>query len=177
MHREGRHNRTVAIYNNGDGPTIMVRTRLYALPMKRTPASTMRVATRLTEWAGWCSSPIASATTSTLRAGSEPRNTIGLQTSGATLCHRPAVRKILWPAPVPACAGLFTALSQARHRAALHERPIPSWQRFLSYRDWALSAADGLGCTFHAAASGSAPHTTVDPVAIARAFIVDPYKA
>ena len=63
----------VAIYKNGDGPTIMVRTELDALPMEEktglpTPA--------MTRPSGKDAKPLwrtAAATTSTWRAGSERR--------------------------------------------------------------------------------------------------------
>ena len=63
----------VAIYKNGDGPTIMVRTELDALPMEEKTG--LAYASRdKTLWNGretlW---PTAAATTSTWRAGWEPQ--------------------------------------------------------------------------------------------------------
>ena len=63
----------VAIYKNGDGPTIMVRTELDALPMEEKPALPMQAATRPPGTAGKRLWRIAAATTSTWRAGSERR--------------------------------------------------------------------------------------------------------
>lgn len=63
----------VALYRNGDGPTIMVRTELDALPMGRRRASPMRAATRPPGRDAKRSSPTAAATTSTWRAGSGRR--------------------------------------------------------------------------------------------------------
>ena len=63
----------VALYKNGDGPTIMVRTELDALPMEEKTG--LPYASRdKTIWQGAKPmSPIAAATTSTWRAGSERR--------------------------------------------------------------------------------------------------------
>ena len=63
----------VALYKNGDGPTIMVRTELDALPMEEKTG--LPYASRVkTIWRGAKpSSPIAAATTSTWRVGSERR--------------------------------------------------------------------------------------------------------
>ena len=64
----------VAIYRNGDGPTIMVRTELDGSADGREDRPRlMRAATRPTGTDGRYSSPIAAATTSTWRAGSERR--------------------------------------------------------------------------------------------------------
>ena len=63
----------VALYKNGDGPTIMVRTELDALPMEEKTG--LPYASRdKTVWQDREPlSPIAAATTSTWRAGSERR--------------------------------------------------------------------------------------------------------
>ena len=63
----------VAIYKNGDGPTVMVRTELDALPMEEKTGLDYASRTRPTGTDGRRSSPIAAATTSTWRAGSGRR--------------------------------------------------------------------------------------------------------
>src|SRR5262245_35271550 len=63
----------VAIHNNGDGPTIMVRTELDALPMEEKPIFPMPAASRPPGKAVRRSWPIAAATTSTWRIGSARR--------------------------------------------------------------------------------------------------------
>jgi hypothetical protein len=63
----------VAIYRNGDGPTIMVRTELDALPMEEKTGLTMRARTRPTGTDARRSSLIAAATTSIWQPGSERR--------------------------------------------------------------------------------------------------------
>ena len=69
----------VAIYRNGPGPTVMVRTELDALPMeeKTELAYASRVKTNGT--VARASSPTAAATTSTWRAGSPARALVGLK--------------------------------------------------------------------------------------------------
>ena len=61
----------VAIYKNGDGPTVMVRTELDALPMEEKTALPTRVATRPRGKDVRHSWPTVAATTFTWRAGSE----------------------------------------------------------------------------------------------------------
>lgn len=53
----------VAIYRNGAGPTVMVRTELDALPMEEKPACPMRAGPRPSTTARRALSPIAAATT------------------------------------------------------------------------------------------------------------------
>jgi hippurate hydrolase len=55
----------VAIYRNGAGPTVMVRTELDALPMEEKPACPMRARPRPSTTARRALSPIAAATTCT----------------------------------------------------------------------------------------------------------------
>ena len=63
----------VAIYKNGNGPTIMVRTELDALPMEEKTGLPYASHDKTTWNGARPSSPIAAATTSTWRAGSAPR--------------------------------------------------------------------------------------------------------
>src|SRR5262249_18523875 len=63
----------VALYKNGDGPTIIVRTELDALPMEEKTGLPTQAATRPSGRGAKPLSPIAAATTSTWRAGSERR--------------------------------------------------------------------------------------------------------
>ena len=63
----------VAIYRNGDGPTIMVRTELDALPMEEKTGLAYASHDKTTGTAGRRLWPIAAAMTSIWRAGSERR--------------------------------------------------------------------------------------------------------
>ena len=73
----------VAIYRNGDGPTIMVRTELDALPMEEKTGLPTPATTRPPGMAARPSSRIAAATISTWRTGSEPRTRCSVsKTSG-----------------------------------------------------------------------------------------------
>ena len=69
--------------------------------------------------------------------------------------------------------GLFTRFPKPDIALALHDGPFPHGTVF--YRTGVgSSAADSLEVTFHGRGGhGSAPHTTIDPVAIAARFIVD----
>lgn len=59
----------VAIFENGAGPTVMVRTELDALPMEERPACPMRAAPRPCPTAARASSPTAAATMCTWPPG------------------------------------------------------------------------------------------------------------
>ena len=167
----------VAIYKNGDGPTIMVRTELDALPMEEKTG--LDYASRdKTNWNGRevfvahsCGHDIHMAswvgTAKTL---------LGLkdQWQRHADVHRPAGGRDCVPAPVPcwrmACSRAFPSPTSRLPCMTAHS---PHGTVF--YRTGVgSSAADGLEITFHGRGGhGSAPHTTIDPVAIAARFIVD----
>ncbi len=166
----------VAIYRNGDGPTIMVRTELDGLPMEEKTG--LDYASRVkTNWAGRevfvahsCGHDIHMAswvgTAKTL---------LGLkdQWRGTLMFIAQPAEEIVAGARAMIANGLFTRFPRPDIALALHDGPFPHGTIF--YRTGVgTSAADGLEITFHGRGGhGSAPHTTVDPVAIAARFIVD----
>ena len=166
----------VAIYRNGDGPTIMVRTELDALPMEEKTG--LDYASRdKTNWNGRevfvahsCGHDIHMAswvgTAKTL---------LGLKDRwrGTLMFIAQPAEEIVAGARAMIAHGLFTRFPKPDIAFALHDGPIPHGTVF--YRTGVgSSAADGLEVTFHGRGGhGSAPHTTIDPVAIAARFIVD----
>jgi len=166
----------VAIYKNGDGPTIMVRTELDALPMEEKTG--LPYASRdKTNWSGRevfvahsCGHDIHMAswvgTAKTL---------LGLKDrwNGTLMFIAQPAEEIVAGARAMIAAGLFTRFPKPDIALALHDGPFSHGTVF--YRTGVgSSAADGLEITFHGRGGhGSAPHTTVDPVAIAARFIVD----
>src|SRR3954464_11601192 len=166
----------VAIFGNGDGPTIMVRTELDALPMEEKTG--LDYASRdKTNWNGRevfvahsCGHDIHMAswvgTAKTL---------LGLkdQWRGTLMFIAQPAEEIVSGARAMLAHGLFTRFPKPDLALALHDGPFAHGTVF--YRSGVgSSAADGLEITFQGRGGhGSAPHTTVDPVAIAARFIVD----
>ena len=166
----------VAIYRNGDGPTIMVRTELDGLPMEEKTG--LDYASRdKTNWNGRevfvahsCGHDIHMAswigTAKTL---------LGLKEHwrGTLMFIAQPAEEIVAGAKAMLADGLFTRFGKPDIALALHDGPGPHGMVF--YRTGVgSSAADGLEITFHGRGGhGSAPHTTVDPVGIAARFIVE----
>ena len=166
----------VAIYRNGDGPTIMVRTELDGLPMEEKTG--LDYASRdKTNWNGRevfvahsCGHDIHMAswvgTAKTL---------VGLkdQWRGTLMFIAQPAEEIVAGAKAMLADGLFTRFGKPDIALALHDGPGPHGMVF--YRTGVgSSAADGLEITFHGRGGhGSAPHTTIDPVGIAARFIVE----
>jgi amidohydrolase len=166
----------VAIYRNGDGPTIMVRTELDGLPMEEKTG--LDYASRdKTNWSGRevfvahsCGHDIHMAswvgTAKTL---------VGLkdQWKGTLMFIAQPAEEIVAGARAMLADGLFTRFPKPDVALALHDGPFTHGTVF--YRSGVgSSAADGLEVTFYGRGGhGSAPHTTIDPVAMAARFIVD----
>ena len=166
----------VAIYRNGDGPTIMVRTELDGLPMEEKTG--LDYASRAkANWNGRevfvahsCGHDIHMAswvgTAQTL---------LGLKEHwrGTLMFIAQPAEEIVAGAKAMLAAGLFTRFPKPDIALALHDGPGPHGMVF--YRTGAgSSAADGLEITFHGRGGhGSAPHTAIDPIGIAARFIVE----
>lgn len=166
----------VAIYKNGDGPTIMVRTELDGLPMEEKTG--LDYASRdKTNWNGRevfvahsCGHDIHMATWI-----GTARTLLGLKDHwrGTLMFIAQPAEEIVAGARAMLQHGLFTRFPKPDIALALHDGPFAHGTIF--YRSGVgTSAADGLEITFHGRGGhGSAPHTTIDPVAIAARFIVD----
>ncbi|MEH2535825.1 amidohydrolase [Bradyrhizobium sp. AZCC 1588] len=166
----------VAMYRNGEGPTIMVRTELDALPMEEKTG--LDYASRAkTNWMGRevfvahsCGHDIHMAswvgTAKTLLGLKE-------QWRGTLMFTAQPAEEIVAGARAMIGDGLFSRFPKPDIAFALHAGPFPHGTGF--YRTGVgSSAADGLDITFHGRGGhGSAPHTTVDPVGIAARFIVE----
>ena len=166
----------VAIYRNGDGPTIMVRTELDGLPMEEKTG--LDYASRdKTNWSGRetfvahsCGHDIHMATW----VGTA-KTLLGLKDHwrGTLMFIAQPAEEIVAGARAMLQHGLFTRFPKPDIALALHDGPFAHGTIF--YRSGVgTSAADGLEITFHGRGGhGSAPHTTIDPVAMAARFIVD----
>jgi len=166
----------VAIYRNGNGPTVMVRTELDALPMEEKTG--LPYASRdKTTWQGretfvahscghdiHMASWLGTAKTlvslkdqwhGTLMFIAQPAEEIG---AGAMA--------MLWD-------GLFTRFPKPDFAFGLHDGPFPYGH--INYRVGVGSSnSDSLAIKFHGRGGhGAAPQQTIDPVLIAARFIVD----
>jgi amidohydrolase len=166
----------VAIYNNGDGPTIMVRTELDALPMEEKTgldyASRDKAVWngRETFVAHSCGHDIHMAnwvgTAKTL---------VGLkdQWRGTLMFIAQPAEEIVAGARAMLADGLFTRFKKPDFAFALHAGGFPYGS--VSYRVGVGSShVDGLYIKFNGRGGhGAMPQRTIDPVMMAARFIVD----
>ena len=166
----------VAIYRNGDGPTIMVRTELDALPMEEKTG--LDYASRdKANWQGRetfvahsCGHDIHMAnwvgTAKTL---------VGLkdQWRGTLMFIAQPAEEIVRGARAMLADGLFTRFKKPDFAFALHAGGFPYGN--ISYRVGVGSSnVDGLYIKFQGRGGhGAMPHRTIDPVMMAARFIVD----
>src|SRR5216683_5406355 len=166
----------VAIYQNGDGPTIMVRTELDALPMEEKtglPYASHDKAIwqgRETFVAHSCGHDIHMAswvgTAKTL---------VGLkdQWHGTLMFIAQPAEEIGAGAMAMLWDGLFTRFPKPDFAFGLHDGPFPYGH--INYRVGVGSSnSDSLAIKFHGRGGhGAAPQQPIDPVLIAARFIVD----
>jgi amidohydrolase len=166
----------VAIYKNGDGPTIMVRTELDALPMEEKTglpyASQVKINWngRETFVAHSCGHDIHMAnwvgTAKTL---------VGLKDHwrGTLMFIAQPAEEIVQGARAMLADGLFTRFKKPDFAFALHAGGVP--YGYVSYRVGVGSSnVDGLYVKFIGRGGhGAVPQRTIDPVMMAARFIVD----
>ena len=166
----------VAIYKNGPGPTVMVRTELDALPMpEKTGLPYASTAKQI--WRG-VESPVAhscghdihmAAWVATAKILMEMKD----QWSGTVMFIGQPAEEGDGGAKAMLADGLFTRFPKPDIGFALHVGPGPFG--YVSYRPGVInSTSDGLSVTFIGKGGhGSRPHVTIDPVMMAGRFIVD----
>jgi amidohydrolase len=166
----------VAIYKNGDGPTILVRTELDALPMEEKTG--LDYASRdKTTWNGKetfvvhsCGHDIHMASwVGTAKTLLDLKD----QWQGTLMFIAQPAEEIGWGAMAMLMDGLFTRFSKPDFAFALHGWPIP--HSHVRYRvGVGSSMSNGLSIKFRGRGGhGAAPQATIDPVMIAARFIVD----
>jgi amidohydrolase len=166
----------VAIYRNRDGPTIMVRTELDALPMEEKTG--LPYASQLkTNWNGK-ETFVAHSCGHDIHMASwvgTARTLVGLkdQWQGTLMFIAQPAEEIGEGAKAMLADGLFTRFKKPDVAFALHDGAFP--HGYLTYRvGIGSSNADGLGIRFRGRGGhGAAPQNTIDPVMIAARFIVD----
>lgn len=166
----------VAIYKNGDGPTILVRTELDALPMEEKTG--LDYASRdKTAWNGKetfvahsCGHDIHMASwVGTAKALLDLKD----QWQGTLMFIAQPAEEIGRGAMAMLMDGLFTRFSKPDFAFALHDAPIPYGH--LLYRvGVGSSMSNSLSIKFRGRGGhGATPQATIDPIMIAARFIVD----
>ena len=166
----------VAIYRNGDGPTIMVRTELDALPMEEKTGLAYASHDK-TIWQGHetfvahsCGHDIHMAswvgTAGTL---------VGLKEKwhGTLMFIAQPAEETVSGAKAMLADGLFTRFPKPNFGFALHDAPFAYGT--VRYTEGIRSSnADGLYVKFRGRGGhGAAPQETIDPVMMAARFVVD----
>jgi amidohydrolase len=166
----------VAIYKNGDGPTIMVRTELDALPMEEKTGLPYASHDK-TKWNGR-ETPVAHSCGHDIHMASwvgTATTLVGLkdQWHGTLMFIAQPAEEEIAGAKAMLDDGLFTRFPKPDAGFALHDGA--SAYGTVSYRvGIGSSNQDGLFIRFHGRGGhGAMPQNTIDPVMIAARFVVD----
>ena len=166
----------VAILHNGDGPTVMIRTELDALPMQEKTglpyASTVQ-----TEWEGKttyvdhsCGHDIhMAAWVGTAKALVALKN----RWHGTVMFIGQPAEEMTDGAAGMIRDGLFTRFKKPDYGFALHDGSFE--YGYVNYKAGVMSSnSDSLAITFHGRGGhGAKPQQTIDPVLMASRFVVD----
>jgi hippurate hydrolase len=166
----------VAIFRNGDGPTIMVRTELDALPMEEKTG--LAYASRdKTSWNGR-ETFVAHSCGHDIHMASwvgTAKTLVGLkdQWHGTLMFIAQPAEETVSGAKAMLADGLFTRFKKPDFAFALHDGAFPHGH--IRYRVGVGSSnSDGLYIKFRGRGGhGATPQATIDPVMIAARFIVD----
>src|ERR1700729_3621213 len=166
----------VAIYKNGEGPTILVRTELDALPMEEKTGLAYASHDK-TDWNGQ-DTFVAHSCGHDIHMASwvgTAKTLLGLkdQWQGTLMFIAQPAEETVSGAKSMIADGLFTRFKKPDFGFALHDGPFAYGT--LNYRTGIGSSnSDSLDLTFHGRGGhGAAPQRTVDPVMIAARFIGD----
>ena len=166
----------VAIYRNGDGPTIMVRTELDALPMEE-KTGLPYASHDTTNWNGR-ETPVAHSCGHDIHMASwvgTAKTLVGLkdQWHGTLMFIAQPAEEEIAGAKAMLDDGLFTRFPKPDVGFALHDGAFAYGT--VSYRvGIGSSNQDGLFIRFHGRGGhGAMPQNTIDPVMIAARFVVD----
>ena len=166
----------VAIYKNGDGPTIMVRTELDALPMEE-KTELPYASHDKTTWRGR-ETFVAHSCGHDIHMASwvgTAKTLVGLkdQWHGTLMFIAQPAEEITEGAKAMLADGVFTRFGKPDFGFALHDGAFAYGT--INYRvGIGSSNSDSLEITFHGhGGHGARPERTVDPVMMAARFIVD----
>jgi len=167
----------VAIYKNGDGPTIMVRTELDALPMEEKTG--LPYASRdKTIWQGR-ETFVAHSCGHDIHMASwvgTAKTLVGLkdQWHGTLMFIAQPAEEIGSGAKAMLADGLFTRFPKPNFGFALHANGAFAYGTVLYRVGIGSSNSDGLYIKFCGRGGhGAAPQATIDPVMMAARFVVD----
>lgn len=166
----------VAIYKNGDGPTIMVRTELDALPMEE-KTDLPYASHDKTIWNGR-ETFVAHSCGHDIHMASwvgTAKTLVGLkdQWHGTLMFIAQPAEEIVEGAKAMLDDGLYTRFGKPDAAFGLHDGP--GAYGTIAYRAGVGSSiSDGLEITFHGRGGhGAVPQSTIDPVMMASRFVVD----
>ena len=166
----------VALYRNGDGPTIMVRTELDALPMEEKTGLPYASHDK-TNWNGR-ETFVAHSCGHDIHMASwvgAAKTLVELKDKwhGTLMFIAQPAEEIVSGAKAMIADGLFTRFPKPDFGFALHDSPGPYGSVF--YRvGIGSSNSDSLFVKFHGRGGhGAAPQATLDPVMMAARFVVD----
>jgi hippurate hydrolase len=167
----------VAIYKNGDGPTVMVRTELDALPMEEKTGLAYASRARAT-WQGR-ETFVAHSCGHDIHMASwvgTARTLVGLKDKwrGTLMFIAQPAEEIGQGARAMLASGVFSRFPKPDFGFALHATGDFAHDTVLYHVGVASSSADGLEIRFRGRGGhGATPHVTIDPVMMAARFVVD----
>jgi amidohydrolase len=166
----------VAIYRNGEGPTVMVRTELDALPMEEKTGLAYASHDKTT-WNGR-ETFVAHSCGHDIHMASwvgTAKTLVGLKDrwQGTLMFIAQPAEETVSGAKAMLADGLFTRFKKPDFAFALHDGPFAYGT--ISYRvGIGSSNSDGLFIQFRGRGGhGAVPQATIDPVMIAARFVVD----
>jgi hippurate hydrolase len=166
----------VALYRNGPGPTVMVRTELDALPLEEKTG--LPYASKAKQMLRGVETPVMHACGHDIHMAAwvaVARTMLDLkdQWSGTLMFVGQPAEEAGGGARAMVADGLFTRFPKPDYGFALHVGPGP--HGYVSYKPGVInSTSDSFVVTFNGKGGhGSRPHTTVDPIMMAGRFIVD----
>ena len=167
----------VAIYKNGDGPTVMVRTELDALPMEEKTGLAYASRARAT-WQGR-ETFVAHSCGHDIHIASwvgTARTLVGLKDKwrGTLMFIAQSAEEIGQGARAMLASGVFSRFPKPDFGFALHATGDFAYDTVLYHVGVASSSADGLEIRFRGRGGhGAVPQATIDPVMMAARFVVD----
>ncbi|AOY96504.1 peptidase M20 [Cupriavidus sp. USMAA2-4] len=166
----------VAIYRNGSGPTVMVRTELDALPMAE-KTGLPYASQVVTDWNGK-PTPMAHSCGHDIHMAAwvgTARTLVALKERwhGTLMFVAQPAEELVSGAESMLKAGLFTRFGKPDYAFALHTAPAPVGM--IGFNSGAVTSnSDGLEVRFKGRGGhGSAPDKTIDPIMMGSRFVVD----
>ncbi len=166
----------VAIYENGDGPTVLVRTELDGLPMEEKTG--LSYASRYTQDVDGKATPTMHACGHDIHMAwwvSTAQTLLAMKDEwrGTLMFIGQPAEEILSGASAMLDDGLFTRFPKPDYGFAAHVMPGPVG--LVTFKEGvSTSAADNLKITFHGkGAHGSMPSAGIDPIVMGAHFVSD----